>query len=58
MTFNYKSVGSYLVLAQLQTALEQNHCSGVKFRNEVLDFSIAVGVAECIALHCNAHCNC
>ena len=37
-----------------RTALEQNHCSGVKFRNDVPDFSIAVDVAESIALHCNA----
>ena len=37
-----------------RTAPEQNHCSGVKFRNDVPDFSIAVDVAESIALHCNA----
>ena len=37
-----------------RTALEQNHCSGVKFRNDVPDFSIAVDVAESITLHCNA----
>ena len=37
-----------------RTAAEQNHCSGVKFRNDVPDFIIAVGVADTIALHCNA----
>ena len=30
------------------------HCSGVKFRNDVPDFSIAVDVAKSIAVHCNA----
>ena len=37
-----------------RTALEQNHCSRVKFRNDVPDCSIAVDVAESIALDCNA----
>ena len=37
-----------------RTAPEQNHCSGVKFRNDVPDFSIAVDVAKSIAVHCNA----
>ena len=33
-----------------RTAPEQNHCSGVKFKNDASDFSIIVS----IALHCTA----
>ena len=36
-----------------RTALKQNHCTGVKFRNDVHAFSIAVDVAVSIALHYN-----